>query len=113
LLAFLPIAGSSSISSMAWTPGMRELGGRVIGICHEKAHTLVGGAERGKDAVLLLADVTGEVSATYGLFDFVRSETEPGLLLIDPNGIVQLAVLRSLPPPDSIVRLARFFITGT
>jgi len=29
---------------------MRELGGRVIGICHEKAHTLVGGAERGKMA---------------------------------------------------------------
>lgn len=92
--------------------GMRELGARVVGICHEKAHTLVGAAGRGKMPVLLLADVTGEVSATYGLYDFVRSETEPGLLIIDPQGVVQLAVLGHLPPPDSIVRLAKFFITG-
>jgi peroxiredoxin len=92
--------------------GMKDLGLHVVGVCHEKAHTLLGAAERGKLPVRLLADVTGEVSATYGLYDFVRSETEPGVLIIDPNGIVRLAILGRLPPADSIVRLARYMISG-
>jgi peroxiredoxin len=93
--------------------GMRGLGVQVVGVCHEKAHTLVGVADRRKVPVLLLADVTGEVSATYGVYDFVRSETEPGVLIIDPHGIVRLAIIGRLPPAETIVSITRYLITGT
>jgi peroxiredoxin len=94
-------------------PGTRDLGVQIVGVCHEKAHTLLGVAEREKLPVLLLADVTGEVSATYGLYDFVRSETEPGVLILDPHGIVRMAIIGRLPPAQSIVSLTRYMITGT
>jgi peroxiredoxin len=93
--------------------GMREIGAQIVGVCHEKAHTLLGVAERQKLPVLLLADVTGEVSATYGLYDFVRSETEPGVLIVDPQGVVRLAIIGQLPPAEALVSLAKYMITGT
>jgi peroxiredoxin len=91
---------------------LRPIGAKVVGLCHEKAHTLLGVSGRDRAPVLLLADVTGEISAIYGQFDFQRSETEPGFFILDPRGVVQLAVIGPLPPPDSIVRLAQFAITG-
>lgn len=91
---------------------MRELGAQVVGLCHEKAHTLIGVASREKLPILLLADVTGQVSALYGLFDYGRSESQPGCLIIDPRGVVQLTLLGQHPPPETIARLARFAITG-
>lgn len=92
--------------------GTRDLGVQVVGVCHEKAHTLLGVADRQKMSIRLLADVTGEISAMYGLYDFVRSETEPGMIVIDPQGTVRLAIIGSMPPSASIVSLARYLITG-
>jgi peroxiredoxin len=88
------------------------IGAQTVGVCHEKAQTLINLAERDTIPILMLADVTGEVSSLYGLFDPQRGEARPGFLLIDRKGVVQMALLGQLPPPDAIARLARFAITG-
>lgn len=90
------------------------LGAKLVGLCHEKAQTLSGVMQRESfpPSSLMLADATGQVSAAYGLYNYERSETQPGVLILDPQGIIQLAILGQLPPPDAIARLARFAITG-
>jgi peroxiredoxin len=88
------------------------LGARVVGVCREKAKTLENAAQRDTLKYLLLADVTGEISAMYGLYDHERSEARPGFLMIDRKGVVRMALLGQLLPPDEVARLARFAITG-
>jgi peroxiredoxin len=90
---------------------LRGMNARVVGVCHEKAHTLSGVSRREKLTMLLLADPTGQVSSMYGLYNHQTSETRPGFLVLDPHGTVQLTVLGQLPPNDVIVQLARFAIT--
>lgn len=90
---------------------LRGMNAKLVGVCHEKAHTLAGVARREKLNLLLLADVTGEVSSIYGLFDHQTSETRQGFLVLDPYGVIQLTVLGQLPPNDVILQLARFAIT--
>jgi mycoredoxin-dependent peroxiredoxin len=80
---------------------------RLVGVCHDKARTLEQAALRDPHALLTLADVTGEVSAMYGLYDFEHDATRPGLVLIDRNGTVRLALLGERLPPDDMVALVR------
>jgi peroxiredoxin Q/BCP len=85
---------------------------RLVGLCHEKAHGLERFAKQEKISFLILADPTGQVSSVYGLFNRVRGETVPGLLMVDPDGYVQAALLGRLPPPDQTAALARFVAVG-
>jgi len=87
-------------------------GGRIVGVCHDNARTLHGFAARDSVPMVLLADVTGEISEMYGLFDYEHSATRPGFLVLDRDGVVRLAVLGSLPPAEEIGRFARFAIRG-
>lgn len=80
---------------------------RLVGVCHDRARTLEQAALHDPHAVLALADVTGEVSAMYGLYDFEHDTTRPGLVLIDRNGAVRLALLGERLPPDDMVALVR------
>ncbi len=90
---------------------MRQLGVRVVGVCHEKARTLDNFAAR--DSVpLMLADVTGEVSLMFGLFDSLRRTTVPGFMVLDRTGIVRIAFSGPALPPDEISRLTQFAVTG-
>jgi len=90
---------------------MRDLGVRIVGVCHEKARTLDTYAAR--DSVpLMLADVTGEVCAEYGVWNSARRETVPGFMVLDRDGIVRIAFSGHLLPPDEISRLTRFAVTG-
>ena len=90
---------------------MDALGVRVVGVCHEKARTLDNYVDR--DSVpLMLADVTGEVSTMYGLYDSLRRQTVPGFMVLDREGIVRIAFSGQLLPPDEIARLTHFAVTG-
>ena len=90
---------------------MREIGVRIVGVCHEKARTLDTYAAR--DSVpLMLADVTGEVSTMYGLFDSMHQKTVPGFLVLDRGGIVRIAFSGQWLPPAEIARLTQFAVTG-
>jgi len=90
---------------------LRDLGVRIVAVCHEKARTLDNYAAR--DSVpLMLADVTGEVCAEFGLWNSARRETVPGFMVLDRDGIVRIAFSGHLLPPDEISRLTRFAVTG-
>ncbi len=59
-----------------------------------------------------LADETGEISAIYGLWDAPRRTTRPGLFLIDPHGIVKLALLGQKVGPPSVPGLVQMAVEG-
>ena len=84
----------------------------TLGVCAEKARTLEGLAQRDSLATTWLADVTGEISALYGLYDFERSRIRPGFVLLDSGGMVRLALLGQELPVEDLARLVRFGITG-
>jgi peroxiredoxin len=78
-----------------------EHGIRMIGVCDEKAHHLRAYAEKGLTTFPLLADVTNEISALYGLYDSIRGSIQPGFFVIDEMGVVQMALIgRQLPGKD-------------
>jgi len=89
---------------------LRLEGARYVGVYHEKAHTLKSVAERDTIPFQMLADATGQVSAAYGLYDFTRSETRPGFVVLDRQGYVRFAVLGQVLPADHILHLVEFVV---
>ena len=86
---------------------LRPLGGRVVAVCHEKQQTLTAAAARGGIPILMLADVTGEVAGTYGLFDWITSTTQPGFFILGRDGTVHIAVLGRVFASEQLVYVAR------
>jgi len=86
----------------------KKYGARVIGVCHEKQHTVMNAVARDKVDMLLLADVTGEVSAVFGLYDWGKSQTDPGFFVINSDGTVRLAIVGRLFPSDQMLELLKF-----
>lgn len=84
---------------------LREHGIHLVAVCNEKAHSVETYAARTGMPFLLLADVTGEVSAMYGLWDRVHTSTVPGFALIDRKGVVQIALLGRSLPVDQLTRM--------
>ena len=97
------IAGFDSLDAHS-----HELGADVISVVHEKQQTLTAAAARNHIDMLMLADVTGEVAATYGLFDWGTNRIEPGFFVIDADGIVRLAIVGRLFRPDQMLELLRY-----
>jgi peroxiredoxin len=90
---------------------LAKLGMKVVGVCDEKPGALKSFAERTALPFTLLGDVTGEISAMYGLRDAARSTTLPGFVVLDREGVVRMAVLGQQLPPADIAHLARFAMT--
>jgi peroxiredoxin len=78
---------------------------RLVGICSDKQHNLRSMAQRESIRFLMLGDVTGDVSAMYGLFDPVNGEIRPGAFLLDSQGYVRLILLGQAPAPENLVGL--------
>ena len=88
---------------------MHKLGVRIVGVCHEKARTL--DTYPARDSVpLMLADVTGEVSTLYGLYDSAHRKTVPGFLVLDREGVVRIAFFGQLLPAEEIAHLTQFAV---
>jgi peroxiredoxin Q/BCP len=91
---------------------LRTIGVLVLGVCKEKSRTLETLQSRHPLPLALLADVTGEISAMYGLYDSLHSAVRPGFVVLDRDGIVRMAVLGQELPVGDIARLTRFAVTG-
>jgi peroxiredoxin len=91
---------------------MRDMGVTVLGVARDKPQRLRTVADRDSVPFEMLADVTGEISAIYGLLDHERSTIRPGFLVLDRHGVIRLAVLGQALPPDQISQLTRFTVTG-
>jgi peroxiredoxin len=90
---------------------LRRQGVQILGVCNEKAHNLRSFAAREKTPFLLLADVTGDVSAMYGVYDYITQTTLPGFLVLDREGDVRLSLLGSQLPAAEVERLVEFVLT--
>ena len=110
-------AAGSNARSIAAIPrkelALREPGVLFVGVCHEKVRTIETFAARSAAPYLLLADVTGEVSAMYGLWDRVGARTLPGFILLDPRGVVQFALGGGSVPFEQIVHLVNETVDGS
>jgi peroxiredoxin len=91
---------------------MRRMGARLVSVTHEKTRSLRNVARRDSLMFVLLSDVTGQVAASYGMYDYERSEIRPGFLMIDRDRTVRMMLVGPLPPSDALARLAEFSITG-
>jgi peroxiredoxin len=91
---------------------MRKLGARIVGVCREKGYRMKSIAQRDSLPFTILGDVTGQIAALYGLYDRLRSEIEPGFVVIDRYGVVRTAVLGQLMPSEEVAQITRICITG-
>jgi len=94
-------------------PELRKLGVKPYGVCADKAHVLRTYAQRQALPYELLSDVTREISQLYGLSDARMSVVRPGLVLIDRQGRVRMALLGQAIATDDLVDLVRSAVTGT
>jgi peroxiredoxin len=94
-------------------PDLRRLGVKPFGICPEKAHVLRSHAEREQLPIVLLSDVTGEISQLYGLYDTRMRQVRPGFVLIDRRGMVRMALLGQQLPFDEVLDLVKTSVTGS
>ena len=75
-------------------------------MCREKTYVLKGFVERDRVRFRMLSDLTGEISAMYGLYDRLHSSIVPGFFVLDLEGRVRLGLLGRLPAPKEIAILA-------
>jgi len=94
-------------------PELRRLGVRPYGVCADKAYVLKSFAERQRLPVVLLSDVTGEISQVYGLYDTRMRLVRPGFTLIDRHGVVRMALLGQKIPFDEMLGLVKSAVTGS
>jgi peroxiredoxin Q/BCP len=94
-------------------PALLELGIRAYGICADKAYVLKSYTERHKLQVVLLSDVTGEISEMYGLYDHNSGSIRPGFLLMDRQGLVQMALYGQNLPASTILDMVKSIVEGT
>ncbi|OGF17019.1 MAG: hypothetical protein A2W00_11340 [Candidatus Eisenbacteria bacterium RBG_16_71_46] len=78
----------------------------LLGVCREKTYVLKGFVERDRVRFRMLSDLTGEISAMYGLYDRLHSSIVPGFFVLDLEGRVRLGLLGRLPAPKEIAILA-------
>lgn len=92
---------------------LNSLGARLVTVCHEKVTSLRKQSDDLEITFPMLADVTAEISARYGLYDHIERRTTPGYFLLDPHGVVRLAVLGQGLPASQVAGVTRFIISGT
>ena len=94
-------------------PDLRRLGVKPYGICADKAHVLKSHAQREQLPVILLSDITGEISQLYGLYDTRMRQVRPGFVLINRQGVVRMALLGQRLPFDEMLALVKTSVTGS
>lgn len=93
-------------------PRLRKLGVKPYGVCGDKSYTLVSFARQRQLPFVLLADITGEVSQLYGLYDSRMSQIRPGFVLVNRQGVVRMALLGQALPYDEMLGLVESAVTG-
>ncbi len=92
---------------------LQGLGVRTAAICWGKSQALARQFAGRTPAYLPLADPTGDVLSLYGLLaDDGTEAAQPGFVLIDPRGIVRLALLGQELPGDDASRLVQLAVRG-
>jgi peroxiredoxin Q/BCP len=96
---------------MTVTAPLDELDTQIIGISDESLNALRSYATREQVGFQLLSDPTGEVSQLYGMYDPGNRSMVPGVVLIDPAGIVRTTAYGGAGPAE-LLELVRRVETG-
>lgn len=91
---------------------LRELGARLYGICKDGAPALKTYAEHERLPFVVLSDLTGQISQTYGMYDVDDDQIQPGIVLLDPKGVVRMALLGQSLHPSEVLQLVRHSVIG-
>ena len=86
-------------------------GVRLVVIARDSPRSLKSLADRDSLTFDMLSDPTGEISATYGSYDFGTSSVRPAYVLVGPRGLVRMAVLGQRLPPEELLRITRYALT--
>jgi thioredoxin-dependent peroxiredoxin len=91
---------------------LRGLGARLYGVCRDGAQALESYARRETIPFVILSDPTGQISQVYGMYDSDDDDIQPGVVVLDPRGVVRMAVLGPALHADEILQLARHAMIG-
>jgi peroxiredoxin len=89
-----------------------KLGARLYGICKDGVPALKSYAEREQLPFLLLSDLTGQISQIYGMYDTEHDTIQTGFVLVDPQGVVRMAILGPSLHADEVLQLVKHTVIG-
>jgi peroxiredoxin len=92
---------------------LHKLGARLLGICQERATTLKSYAEREQLPFVILSDRPGDTFRIYGMYNAENAAVQPGVVVLDPKGVVRLSVLGPSLHPDEVLQLAKHVVSGS
>jgi peroxiredoxin len=92
---------------------LRGIGVSTVAVCWDKTHVLERQFRGRTPDYTPLADPTGDIVSLYGLLGGDSGEaTQPGFVLIDPHGLVRLALLGQALPGDDTSRMVQLAVQG-
>jgi peroxiredoxin Q/BCP len=87
---------------------LQPMGVRLLALSGDNPQSLRAYGKRQELPFEVLSDPMRQIAAVYGLFDRARNWTLPGFLVLDREGIVQMALLGQALPNDQIAALTRY-----
>jgi thioredoxin-dependent peroxiredoxin len=91
---------------------LRKAGVRLYGVSQDGASTLKSFAAQGKIPFVILSDPSTQISQTFGMYDDGRDEIQPGIVILDPKGTVQLTLHGQSLHRDELLQLVRHSVLG-
>jgi peroxiredoxin Q/BCP len=91
---------------------IRALGVRPYGVCPDGAPALKALAARGGIDFPLLSDPTREVSQIFGMYDDGNQAIQPGLVIIDAQGVVRMVLQGPSLDADDVLQMVKHVLQG-
>jgi peroxiredoxin len=86
---------------------MRSMRVHLLGICPADLGALSRLASAQDIPFPLLSDPTRQISGLYGMYDDDTEQVQSGIVLLDPQGIVRMAVPVSRLQPEEVLALVQ------
>ena len=91
---------------------LAAMGARLYGICQDGTSALATFAQRFRLGFPLLSDPTGQVSQTFGMFDDENHAIQPGLVIVNGEGVVRMVVQGPALHPGDVLLMAQHTVLG-
>jgi peroxiredoxin Q/BCP len=91
---------------------LRKAGVSLYGVCRDAAPKLMAFAEREQLSFVLLSDRTCVVSQAYRRYDVDYDLIRPGIVLLDPKGLVRLTLAGRSIRPNEVLQRVLHAVTG-
>jgi peroxiredoxin Q/BCP len=91
---------------------LRSLGVLMVGVCHDSPQSLRTTATRDNLSFPLVSDPTGEIAAIYGAYDFLGSSIVSGFVMVGVRGKVRMVFLGEALPPEHVIELTKYTLSG-